>query len=170
MQFTLRTATSSDLPQLLSLGLASYGIYKSQLEPVHWDTMQANLSNETLYQELISTAHSFVYERKNQILGMAFLVPSGHPTPVFEADWSYIRKMGVHPDATGQGIAKLLVETCINRASETGEATVALHTSEMMDKARQIYEKAGFRQQREINPIFGKKYWLYLLHLRQHHL
>lgn len=40
-----------------------------------------------------------------------------------------------------------------------------LHTSEMMGAARHIYESLGFKKLREIEPRYGKKYWLYKLEL-----
>jgi len=35
----------------------------------------------------------------------------------------------------------------------------------MMDAARHIYEKMGFKRIKELQPIFGKRYWLYHLNL-----
>jgi ribosomal protein S18 acetylase RimI-like enzyme len=34
-----------------------------------------------------------------------------------------------------------------------------------MDAARALYEALGFKRIKEIDPIFGKKYWLYQLEL-----
>jgi ribosomal protein S18 acetylase RimI-like enzyme len=34
-----------------------------------------------------------------------------------------------------------------------------------MDKARYIYEKLGFKIIKEIEPRYGKKYWLYEMSL-----
>lgn len=44
---------------------------------------------------------------------------------------------------------------------------VALHTSEMMAAARHIYEDLGFKEVREMNPRYGKKYFLYKLVLKR---
>jgi ribosomal protein S18 acetylase RimI-like enzyme len=71
--------------------------------------------------------------------------------------------VGVNPSYAGRGIARQLTETCIKKAKELGEKTVALHTSEFMDAARHLYESIGFRVLKEIPERLGKKYWLYTL-------
>jgi ribosomal protein S18 acetylase RimI-like enzyme len=96
---------------------------------------------------------------------MAYLVASGHPGGAFQVDWSYIRMVGVDPAHQGKGIARQLMNRCIDHAKQSGERTVALQTSEMMDAARHLYESIGFKQQGEVEPHFGKRYWLYLLSL-----
>jgi len=37
-----------------------------------------------------------------------------------------------------------LMEECIRRCRKQGIATIGLHTTEMMDVARRMYEKMGF--------------------------
>jgi ribosomal protein S18 acetylase RimI-like enzyme len=92
---------------------------------------------------------------------MAFLVPSGNPTKIYSTDTSYIRMVGVHPDADGRGIAQTLTKLCIDKAKETGEKTIMLHSAEIMYTARHIYEKTGFRKVRLLDEHYGLVYWLY---------
>ena len=96
---------------------------------------------------------------------MAFIIASGNPWEIFKAEWSYIRMVGVNPNYGGQGIAKTLTGMCINHARQTNEKIIALHTSEFMNAARHIYESLGFKVLQEIEPRFGKKYWLYTLNI-----
>ncbi|GAC1444158.1 MAG: hypothetical protein NVSMB63_13390 [Sediminibacterium sp.] len=96
---------------------------------------------------------------------MAYLVPGGNPTPIYQADWCNIRMVGVHPLYSGQGIAKKLIQLCIQHARQSNEKIITLHTSEIMDAARHIYESLGFTKLREIDPIYGMRYWLYKLEL-----
>jgi ribosomal protein S18 acetylase RimI-like enzyme len=96
---------------------------------------------------------------------MAYLIPHGNPTELFEDGWAYIRMVGVNPLHEGKGIAQELTRVCIRQAEENGERVIALHTSEFMHAARHIYEKNGFRVLKEIAPRFGKRYWLYTLSL-----
>jgi len=58
-----------------------------------------------------------------------------------------------------------LTEKCIELTKNNGKTKIVLHTSEFMDKARHIYEKLGFRIIKEIEPKYGKKYWLYEMNL-----
>lgn len=163
---TYRAGNLNDLSALKELGLITMGQYAPQLLPEHWKTLHDGLQNEERLTELIRISKLFVCVHDNKLIGRAFLVPQGHPTPIFEKEWAQIRMVGVHPDYTGKGIAKELTRLCIEEARQLGEKTIALHTSEMMDAARHIYESMGFKKIKEIDPLFGKRYWLYQLELR----
>lgn len=162
---TYREGTIADKEQLKQLGIVSYGQYKPRLSEAHFATLHRNLSNDGKAEALIRGSKCFVCLDGDTIVGMAYIVSSGHPWDIFEAGWSYIRMVGVNPHYQGRGIARQLTNQCINHARHTNEKTIALHTSEMMDAARHIYESLGFKKLREIEPRFGKRYWLYLLEL-----
>lgn len=157
-----RSATIDDIPHLQSLALISYGRFAKVLE---WSEMERALSRPELFKELIAGSHAFVCETNSQIVGMAFLVPGGKPTELFPADWSHIRMVGVHPELGGKGIAKHLTQQCIEKAKASGEKIIGLHTSEVMNAARHIYENFGFRIEKEIAQRFGVRYWIYRLDL-----
>ena len=156
-----RVADQDDLPALKELGLASYGRLKKNLTSDNWAKMEALLKSDQTFPLLVRECHSFVCEENKHLLGMAFLVPSGNPTKVYSAETSYIRIVGVHPDAGGKGIAQALTKLCIEKAKETGETMVSLHSAEIMYDARHIYEKLGFKKIRLLDEHYGLKYWLY---------
>lgn len=163
-KLTYRKASINDFLQLQQLGIASYSEFSSVLEKEHWKTMNTFLTNDESLTRLIESSTVFVCESASKIVGMIYLVPSGNPTKLFQENWSYIRFLGVHPTFRGFGIGKKLTNLCINHAKNTNEKVVALHTSEFMDSARAIYEKRGFRKNKEITYL-GKIYWIYLLNL-----
>ena len=164
-EFTYRSASIKDKAELLELGIVSYSPYIALLSAEHANTLTAALKNEEKMVALIHQSKCFICIDQNKIIGMAFIVLHGHPWEAFKAEWAYIRMVGVHPDYQGKGIAKKLTHMCITFAKENKENTIALHTSEFMDAARHIYESLGFKKYKEIEPRFGKKYWLYLLEL-----
>lgn len=151
--------------ELMKVAIASYSEYKHVLATHHWTTLETNLHNEERFDALLGNSAIFVCKAGDEIAGAAYLVPSGNPTPVFDATWCYIRMLGVDPKYRGHGIAKELARMCLEHARATGEKVVALHTSEFMDAARHVYESLDFKRQREIDPIFGKRYWLYTLNV-----
>src|ERR1700760_2979502 len=108
-----RTAEEKDIPTLKELGLASYGRLKKHMTPENWAKMETLLTSDQTFPLLVRDCHSFVCEENGRLLGMAYLVPSGNPTKVYTADTSYIRMVGVHPDAGGKGIAQSLTKLCI---------------------------------------------------------
>jgi len=163
MVLKFREGTKRDIDQLKALGLAAYGPFMDVLTEENGKKLHAALTAETLYTDLLSKSKCFLCEADANVIGMAYLIPKGNPTDIFQEDWSYIRMVGVHPDYNGKGIGRKLAQQCIDHAKQTGERVVALHTSEFMDAARHLYESLGFKQIREIDPRFGKKYWLYQL-------
>ena len=163
--FKFRTTAPTDEIQLRDLGLISYGQFKDVLSEENWVRLKTLLSREDLYSGILKMATGFVCELEEKIIGMAFLIPSGNPTEIFQSDWCYVRMVGVDPNFSGKGIGKRLTQMCIEHARRTNEKVVALHTSEFMDSARHIYEALGFKQIEELAPRYGKRYWLYQLEL-----
>ena len=161
-----RKAELKDVPALRTLGLASYGRLKNNLTPENWKKMESVITSDQTFPVLVSTTYSFVYEENSRLSGMAFLVPSGNPTKIYSADTSYIRMVGVHPEADGKGIAQALTSLCIAKAKETGEKIISLHSAEIMNAARHIYEKAGFKKVRLLDEHYGLPYWLYQLDIK----
>jgi ribosomal protein S18 acetylase RimI-like enzyme len=163
---TYRQGETNDLEQLKQLALESWQPYQFELTEENWQRLFNNLGSTDTYLPLLETSYCLVCENRNrEIIGMAFLVPSGTPTEIYDADWASIRFVSVHPDFGGQGIGRQLTERCIEIAKMNNERTIALHTSEMMHKARHIYESLGFTILKEIEPRLGKRYWLYTLNL-----
>jgi len=163
--YGIREAVLADIPRLIELGLAAYGQYAETLGAEQWNIMRQNLSSETTYAGLLNKSTCFVTSHNGVIVGMAFLVPSGNPIDVYEADWSAIRLVAVHPSHKGKHIAKTLTQLCINAAVANGEKVIALHTSSMMPAAMHIYENFGFKVIKGIGKRFGQPYFLYKLDL-----
>ncbi|MDP9042459.1 MAG: GNAT family N-acetyltransferase [Bacteroidota bacterium] len=156
-----RAADINDLPALQKLGLDSYGSLKNELTAENWEKMESVLTSDQTFPVLLHSCYGIVCEDDGQLIGMAFLVPSGNPTKIYSSETSYIRMVGVHPDAHGKGIAQILTLLCMEKAKETGEKMISLHSAEIMYSARHIYEKLGFKKVRLLDEHYGLKYWLY---------
>jgi ribosomal protein S18 acetylase RimI-like enzyme len=163
--FTYRGASVNDKDKLKRLGLLSYGQFAETLGSEHWRRMEGILSDDSTWLNLLKVSKGFVCINDDEIIGMAYIIPRGNPWDIFTAEWAYIRMVGVNPIYEGRGIARSLTRMCIAHARTNNEKTIALHTSEFMDAARHIYESLGFKVYREIEPRYGKKYWLYTLDL-----
>ncbi|HZI01805.1 MAG TPA: GNAT family N-acetyltransferase [Flavisolibacter sp.] len=168
---TFRLGNTGDVEQLRKLGLVSWAQFQSVLTPDHWESLVNHLNRKETYSDLLKQSDCIVCENLDGIIiGMAFVVPSGHPTEIYQSDWCYIRFVTVHPAFSGKGIGRQLTQKCIDIAKRNHEQTIALHTSEMMNQARHIYESLGFTILREIEPRLGKKYWLYTLDITTNEL
>jgi ribosomal protein S18 acetylase RimI-like enzyme len=160
-----RGAEATDIPDLIDLGLKSYGQFADTLGEEHWSKMEQAIRDRSMWIKLLDVSAGFVATHDWRIVGMAFLIPSGNPNELFQPDWSYIRMVGVDIDFSNQGIARMLTSKCLDEAKRRGERYVALHTSEFMDAARHLYESLGFRRLKEISARFGRRYWIYILEL-----
>ncbi len=162
----IREGNISDLTSVKELGQDTWKQFEKDLSSDNWGKLSNILSSENLYKNLLQNSRSFVCENeKGEIIGMSFLVASGNPTEIFSAEQCYIRFVTVSEKYKGLKLGQKLTEACIDFAKKEGEQRIALHTSEFMDKARHIYEKLGFEIIAEIEPRFGKRYWLYEMKL-----
>jgi len=160
-----RTSSPAEKNLLQQLGILSYNQFAKILSPADWATMDRFLHNDKMWDQLVNNSKIFICADGKKIIGMAYLVPSGNPTHIYPADWCYVRMVGVDPSYRRKGIAKRLTQMCVDYAKESREKVVGLHTSEKMDDARSIYESIGFRMDKEIDPIYGMRYFLYKLEL-----
>ncbi len=166
MNIQFRRGDYNDLNGLKRLALKSWGQYQTMLSPENWKALNESLNDHKTYTDLLENAECFICTNNQKgIIGMAFLVPSGNPTEIYDKDWSYIRFVTVDPDFGGKGIGKQLTKLCIDLAKSNNEKFIALHTSELMNNARHIYESFGFSVLKEIDQRLGKRYWLYKLDL-----
>ncbi len=166
MNLHFENGKSQDLPELKQLAIDCWSQFQNVLINENWKKLKRTLHDDDTYADLLNNSECFVCKSsENKIVGMAFLVPNGNPTDIYQADWCYIRFVSVHPDFEGKGIGRRLTEICIEKAKQNSEKTIALHTSEIMGKAMHIYENLGFKILKEIDQRLGKRYWLYKLDL-----
>ncbi len=94
----------------------------------------------------VAHATLIVAEERARILGAVTYYPDGSRDghAGWPRQWAVIRLLGVHPDARGRGVGRLLTAECIRRARAGGCAAVGLHTTEFMAVARAMYARMGF--------------------------
>lgn len=165
MNYSYRKATAADIPELMALCIRSYAAHAGVLGPDHWPAMEARLSQPAFYAEMLERATGFICTCDENPVGMVFVVPSGAPSLHFPEEWAHIRALGVAPEHTGKGIARTLMEHCIEEARNRGERTLALHTGIFMHAARKLYDTMGFRVDRELVPIYEQQYTRFRLDL-----
>lgn len=68
-------------------------------------------------------------------------------------DQAHIRMLGVDPAARRRGVARALMERCVEESRAAGKTLLTLNTTPMMSSARQMYESLGFtREPDEVHP------------------
>ncbi|MBS0025694.1 GNAT family N-acetyltransferase [Chitinophaga sp. 22321] len=162
-----RSAVAADAAAIRATSLQSYRQFEKVLSREYWEQMHHGMTDPGVLDELMSIAATFVCDTGSGLAGVVFLVPSGHPTPIYPANWAYIRRLGVDPAFRSMGVGRRLIELCIEQARINGEKILGLHTGTMMPEARRLYDRLGFSLIKELEPLLGQQYWLYSMDLSQ---
>ena len=94
-------------------------------------------------------------EDEGAILGAVLLLPAGSvvgkPGGAIALEWPEVRLLAVAPAARGKGVARQLMNECIQRARTAGAPALTLHTTDMMAVAIRLYERLGFERTPELD-------------------
>ena len=89
------------------------------------------------------------------ILGAVLLLPAGavmeKPGGASTLECPEVRLLAVAPEARGKGVARRLMNECIQRARAVGAPALTLHTTDMMAAAMRLYERMGFAHAPELH-------------------
>src|SRR6266568_2548995 len=138
----LRDARPDELGSVSALLTASYEEYLpaataglSSGERRAWDRYRADIADVA---SRAPYSNQIIAEADGTILGAVTFFGPGHeahyPNEASEdqhwpAEWASFRLLGVHPDARGRGIGRILTNECIRRARDAGASVLALHTT-----------------------------------------
>lgn len=142
-----RDARAGDREAIQSVTLAAYEQYAPMMGEI-WKFYRANIL-ETLAD--VKPAEQIVAERPDGIVGTVLLYPAGTQLHgpgdmLVSLPLPEIRLLAVAPSARGHGIGTALMQECIRRARQSGAGALALHTTDMMKIAMQMYERMGFER------------------------
>jgi ribosomal protein S18 acetylase RimI-like enzyme len=164
MEPVLESIAMHDLPAADEVAIAAFREFEA-----HFDDWATFSKNKTPMTSLASLAEVFVAKLDGRVVGAVGYVAPGRPNgDIFDPSWATIRMLVVSPEFRGRGIGHALSVKCLDRAMRDGAKVIALHTSKIMRVALPMYERLGFRFEREVPPIFGVPYAVYVKRLGEY--
>jgi ribosomal protein S18 acetylase RimI-like enzyme len=158
---TVRDFRDADAAQVDRIAVAAFSQYQADFSD--WPQMSAGLARMSAQQ---GNGKIIVSETGRTILGAVVYVPPGCPKAAhFDQAWPIIRMLVVDPACRGRGAGRALTEECIVRAKRDGSPVIALHTSPIMTVALPMYLRMGFEHWRDLGPMHGVPYAVYLKQL-----
>ncbi|MES2589540.1 MAG: GNAT family N-acetyltransferase [Bacteroidota bacterium] len=73
-----------------------------------------------------------------------------------ETDSSGFRLLAVDSEFRGKGIAKILIDECLNKAKANKHKQVIIHSTKSMQIAWKMYKKLGFKRSEDLDFMQGK--------------
>jgi GNAT superfamily N-acetyltransferase len=140
----IREARPDEATRVALLLRAAYQQYQKAMPPDSWQFYLADIMN---VRGRLQEAHLLVAEVDDRLIGTVTLYMDGEHSS--ETDWpegwAGLRLLGVDPQYRNRGIGRGLMEECIRRCRERGIKTIGLHTADIMDVAKGMYERMGFK-------------------------
>ena len=84
----------------------------------------------------------------------------GDDDPSLPPEMASLRMLGVDPDARRRGIARALMEACVQVSRVRGKSVFVLRTTEPMVAARRLYESMGFERDPQRDLVFDNGFRL----------
>ncbi len=165
-RLVLRNARSYELDSVSLLLKDAFEQHKSRLPPEVWASYVEEMMD---VRTRLSESELIVAESGGRLVGTVTLyLDTELSHQWWPKGWAVIRLLAVHPAYRGRGIGRALIEECIRRCHKQGIATLGLHTTEIMDVARRMYERMGFVRipEHDFNPRPGVVVMAYRLDLK----
>ncbi|MDQ0206541.1 GNAT family N-acetyltransferase [Alkalicoccobacillus murimartini] len=141
------TLQNEDKDIVKELLIDSYSQYEEVFRsPEAWENylqnIKSSLDNPNVEQILVA-------KQGQNILGSIQFFESGekaYQRPELDIQHPVVRLLAVHPNARGLGVAQILLRESLDIAASRGASYLYLHTGDIMEKARALYEWLGFKR------------------------
>ena len=141
MGVTVRAAHSADHDEIARLTVAAYEADGQLDGGIGYETVLADVATRAAHGEMFVA----VDDDSDKPLGaVTFVLPGSRYSELARADEAEFRMLAVDPAAQRRGVARTLVEACIDRASALGCAAVVICVRDFAEPAQRLYAKFGF--------------------------
>lgn len=149
----IRHARPDELDAVAELMVRAYEQYADMMPSYAWEEYARDIRD---VRSRLPVSELLVAEHDGEVLGAVTFYPDASRTSYAEPDgqvvggwpkgWTAVRLLATHPKARGLGVGRLLMEDTLRRSRALGATAMGLHTTELMEVARSMYERMGFRR------------------------
>ena len=145
----VRDAQGEERSAMLRVTLAAYKEFEANADENFWKQYELNIAQAINHGPDIER---IVYLNDEKVVGSVLLCKQSFNSPEPE-----IRLLAVDPAHRKKGIAKALMDECEQRLAQRGHKQVVLHTTSLMQTAREMYERNGYKRYEKIDftPVPG---------------
>jgi ribosomal protein S18 acetylase RimI-like enzyme len=154
----IEEATAEDRIAIAHLNVWAYREFSTELGAEIWPAMVKTL---TAVGPASQTATFLVTRDTEGLVGSVAYRPPGSALPPLAASWASIDLLAVAPSARNQGVARALVQSCIDRAASDGAATIGAAVGGLMTAAQGLFSGLGFHKEQGLAKKGGQPYWLF---------
>jgi ribosomal protein S18 acetylase RimI-like enzyme len=141
-KINVRDARPEELDRIALLLKEAYHQFQDFLPPAVWQDYLENIMD---VRSRLQEAQLIVAELEGKLAGAVTLyLKSDNAEGGWPEGWAGVRLLGVDPKFRSHGIGRALMDECVRRCKEHRIKTIGLHTTELMDVAKRMYEKMGF--------------------------
>jgi len=152
----VRDAVPADYPAIRDVIVAAYGQYGGLIDRAVFAAYLADLLD---LEGHARHGRLLVAEADGRVSGFVAFYPDtsvqGFGWP---PGWAGGRALAVHPDARGQGVARMLITVCEGLARDGGAPVFAFHTASFMTSAIALYDRLGYRRAPEFDFDMAGRY------------
>jgi len=152
----IRDAVPADYPAIRDVIAAAYSQYAHLIKR---DVFEPYLAELLDVERHARHGRWFIVENHGQVRGAGAFYPDasvqGFGLP---PGWAGGRALAVHPDARGQGVARMLITVCEGLARDGGAPVFAFHTASFMTSAIALYDRLGYRRAPEFDFDMAGRY------------
>ena len=140
LTFSVRAATTADLPVLVAIIQGAFHEYLGRLDP----PSGAHAESPASMLRLLRTEHALLAESRGEAVGCVFFAPNERRAPPGVRE-VYLHRLAVLPAWRRHGVATRLMAEAEQWAIDAGFASMALGVRLQLPANRRFYEALGYR-------------------------
>jgi ribosomal protein S18 acetylase RimI-like enzyme len=163
----VRAATQADFDEIARLTVAAYEADGQLDGEIGYEKVLADVATRAEHGEMFVAVDANADDDADKPLGaVTFVLPGARYSELARDGEAEFRTLAVDPAAQRRGVARALVEACIDRAAALGCEALVISVRDFAAAAQGLYGKFGFVRQPERDWKPMPQVQLFAMHLK----